>query len=225
MHGAGIFATAGIIVGFDSEKGGVAEGIVDYIRGAPITVVHPGLLVALPNTQFFHRLKREGRLHANAELSLGEQATWGLNFETKRPRREVLKDYVTVLDALFTPEAYFSRLREQGRAVKRPKLKTRVELGTSIRDLPIFMRILWRMTTTDRTLRREFWYTVFDYSRNNIDALKTAIVLSALYFDWGPYVRKLSDQIKREIELIERGDWHPPMRGVLSPLRPKYAAR
>ncbi len=114
VHGAGIFATAGIIVGFDSEKGGVAEGIVDYIRGAPITVVHPGLLVALPNTQFFHRLKREGRLHANAELSLGEQATWGLNFETKRPRREVLKDYVTVLDALFTPGSVLFPLARTG---------------------------------------------------------------------------------------------------------------
>jgi radical SAM superfamily enzyme YgiQ (UPF0313 family) len=216
VHGAGMFASAGIIVGFDSEKDGVAEGIIDYIRAAAITVVHPGLLVALPNTQFTRRLAQEGRLHANAELSLGEQATWGLNFETKRPRREVLKDYVMVLDALFTPQAYLSRLRAQARAVKRPKLKTRVALQTSIRALPKMLRILWRMTTADRALRREFWHTVFDCSRNNIGALKYAVVLAALYFDWGPYVRALRAQVEREIELIERGEWHPPMRGATS---------
>jgi radical SAM superfamily enzyme YgiQ (UPF0313 family) len=216
VHGAGMFASAGIIVGFDSEKDGVAEGIIDYIRAASITVVHPGLLVALPNTQFTRRLAQEGRLHANAELSLGEQATWGLNFETKRPRREVLKDYVMVLDALFTPQAYLSRLRAQARAVKRPKLKTRVALETSIRALPKMMRILWRMTTADRALRREFWHMVFDCSRNNIGALKYAVVLAALYFDWGPYVRALRAQVEREIELIERGEWHPPVRGSIS---------
>jgi radical SAM superfamily enzyme YgiQ (UPF0313 family) len=215
VHAAGIFVSAGMIVGFDGEKGGVAEGIIDYVRAASITVVHPGLLVALPNTQFSRRLAQEGRLHANEELSLREQATWGLNFETKRPRREILKDYIAVLDALFTPEAYFSRLREQARAVKRPKLRTRAALATSIRALPKFMRILWRMTTMDGTLRREFWYTVLDCARNNIGALKYVIVLSAMYFDWGPYTRALRAQIQREIGLIERGEWRPPMRALL----------
>jgi hypothetical protein len=127
-----------------------------------------------------------------------------------------LKAYVGVLDALFTPQAYFSRLRAQARAVKRPKLKTRVALRTSIRALPKMIRILWRMTTADRALRREFWHTVFDCSSNNVGALKYAVVLGALYFDWGPYVRALRTQVEREIELIERGEWRPPTRGPTS---------
>jgi hypothetical protein len=76
------------------------------------------------------------------------------------------------------------------------------------------MRILWRMTTMDTALRREFWHTVFDCSRNNISALKYAVVLGALYFDWDPYARALREQIMREIESIERGEWHPPMRDL-----------
>jgi radical SAM superfamily enzyme YgiQ (UPF0313 family) len=215
VHAAGIFVTIGIIVGFDGETRGVAEGIIDYIRSTSITVVHPGLLVALPNTQFSRRLAREGRLHPNAELSLREQATWGLNFETKRPRREILNDYATILDALFSPEAYFSRLREQFRAVKRPKLKTRVALGTNIGVLGKSMRALWGMTAKDRRLRREFWYTVFDCSRKNIDVLKYVVVLSAAYFDWGHFARTLSEQTKREIDLIDRGEWQPPVRVAL----------
>jgi radical SAM superfamily enzyme YgiQ (UPF0313 family) len=215
VHAAGIFVTVGIIVGFDGETGGVAEGIIDYIRSTSVTVFHPGLLVALPNTQFSRRLAREGRLHPNAELSLREQATWGLNFETKRPRREILKDYVTILDTLFTPEAYFSRLRVQCRAIKRPKLEARVALGTNIRLLGRLMRVLRGMTMRDRRLRREFWYTILDCSRKNIDALKYAVILSVMYLDWGPVARSLSEQMKREIDLIDRGEWQPPVRFAL----------
>src|SRR5262245_3641370 len=136
-----------------------------------------------------------------------------------------------VLDALFTPQAYFSRLRAQARAVKRPRFKTRVAFQTSIRFLPKMMRILWRMTTMDGALRREFWHTVFDCSRNNIGALKYAVVLAAprntlgalksaavlaaWYCDGDPYAGALREQIMREIESIERGEWHPPLRDLM----------
>jgi radical SAM superfamily enzyme YgiQ (UPF0313 family) len=216
VHAAGIFVTIGIVVGFDGEKGGVAEGIIDYVRSTSITAVHPGLLIALLNTQLSRRLAREGRLYPNPELSLRDHFIWGLNFETKRPRREILKDYVTVLDTLFTPEAYFSRLRRQWQAIKRPKLKARVALGTSFRLLGKLMRVLWGMTMKDRRLRREFWYTVLDCSRKNIDALKYAVILSVTYLDWDPVARSLSEQMKREIDLIDRGEWQPPARFALS---------
>jgi radical SAM superfamily enzyme YgiQ (UPF0313 family) len=214
IHAAGILVSVGIVVGFDGERGGVAEGIIDYIRSTSVTVFHPGLLVALPNTQLSRRLAREGRLHPNAELSLRDDFIWGLNFETKRPRREILKDYVDVLDTLFTPEAYFSRLRGQCRAIKRPKLKTRVGLGTSIRLLEKLVRALWGMTTRDGSLRREFWHTVLDCSRKNIHALRYAVILSVTYLDWGSFGRSLSEQIKREIDLIDRGEWQPPARSA-----------
>jgi Domain of unknown function (DUF4070) len=168
----------------------------------------------LPNTQLSRRLAREGRLHPNAELSLRDDFIWGLNFETKRPRREILKDYVDVLDTLFTPEAYFSRLRGQCRAIKRPKLKTRVGLGTSIRLLEKLVRALWGMTTRDGSLRREFWHTVLDCSRKNIHALRYAVILSVTYLDWGSFGRSLSEQIKRETDLIDRGEWQPPARSA-----------
>ena len=57
-----------------------------------------GLLYALPNTQLTRRLTREGRLHPLPELM--SERRWrsvhaGLNFETLRPRREILADYRT----------------------------------------------------------------------------------------------------------------------------------
>src|ERR1044072_9117403 len=51
IYGAGMFVTAGFIVGFDSEKGSIAAPMVELIEASNIPVAMVGLLYALPNTQ------------------------------------------------------------------------------------------------------------------------------------------------------------------------------
>ena len=51
IYRAGMFVTAGFIVGFDSEKGSVAGPMIELIEGAAIPIAMVGLLYALPNTQ------------------------------------------------------------------------------------------------------------------------------------------------------------------------------
>jgi hypothetical protein len=142
-------------------------------------------------------------------LANGDQSTCGLNFDPKRPRREVLADYVAVLDSIYTPEAFFSRLREQCRAVKRPRLQTRLAVGPTIRVAAKVFGMLWRMTTQDGRVRSQFWRTIFDCARRNPANLKYAVALSAVYFDVGPLGSVFSAQMRREIELIDRGQWQP----------------
>ena len=72
-----------------------------------------GLLYALPNTQLTRRLAKEGRLHVGHDASpegKGDQCTAGVNYETKRPRVEVLRDYRKVLDEIYDPDAFCGRL-------------------------------------------------------------------------------------------------------------------
>jgi Domain of unknown function (DUF4070) len=67
----------------------------------PVRMV--GLLYALPNTQLTRRLEKEGRLHPHPERQppgSADQCTMGLNFETLRPRREILADYKRVLERM-----------------------------------------------------------------------------------------------------------------------------
>ena len=51
IYHAGMFVTAGFIVGFDSEKGSIAEPMIELIEEAAIPIAMVGLLYALPNTQ------------------------------------------------------------------------------------------------------------------------------------------------------------------------------
>src|SRR6202046_5463060 len=110
LYRAGIFVTAGFIVGFDSEKGSVADPMIELIEEAAIPMAVIGQLWALPNTQLARRLASEGRLHVNAEFmpkGSTDQCASGLNFETKRERLDILRDFRRVLATEYTPEAYF----------------------------------------------------------------------------------------------------------------------
>ncbi len=64
IYHAGMFVTAGFIVGFDSERvGRRTDDRIDRESCDPDR--HGGLLYALPNTQLTRRLAREGRLHVD----------------------------------------------------------------------------------------------------------------------------------------------------------------
>src|SRR3954453_17545264 len=102
---AGLLVHAGFILGFDNEKGSVADGMVACIEDTAIPVCMVGLLYALPTTQLTRRLEREGRLFEAVALAdadgLGDQCTAGLNFAASRSRRSILDDYRTVLDRIY----------------------------------------------------------------------------------------------------------------------------
>src|SRR5205807_7078629 len=113
IYRAGMSVTAGFIVGFDSEKGSIAQPMIDLIEEANIPIAMVGLLYALPNTQLTRRLAREGRLHVDhdaAPAGKGDQCTAGVNYETKRPRLDILRDYRKILENVYDPDAFCGRL-------------------------------------------------------------------------------------------------------------------
>src|SRR3954469_14018739 len=113
VYAAGMFVTAGFIVGFDSEKGAVADAMVQLIEDAAIPVCMVGLLLALPDTQLTRRLAKEGRLHPQPDYvppGTADQCTQGLNFDTLRPIEDVLLDYKRIIERVYDPAAYAGRL-------------------------------------------------------------------------------------------------------------------
>src|SRR5438477_13196086 len=106
--------SAALIVPTATEKISIAQAMIDFIEEANIPVCMVGLLYALPGTQLTRRLAEEGRLHEGHDLmkveQTGDQCTLGCNFDTKRPLRDILADYRTVLGQVFCPTAYAGRL-------------------------------------------------------------------------------------------------------------------
>ncbi|RBM05913.1 B12-binding domain-containing radical SAM protein [Novacetimonas cocois] len=218
IHKAGIFVNAGFIVGFDSEKGSVAAGMIECIEDTAIPVCMVGLLYALPTTQLTRRLLAEGRLFSGGEQTQsGDQCTAGLNFETKRPRRDVLNDYRTVLQAIYDPVAYFGRVRRLGRMLRRGR-GHRMIRG----DLRSFFRLLSRIHRAGPGTAVQFWRMLLDCTLHNPKALPYVVMTSALYLHLGPFSRRVVSEIDREIADVDSGRWQarPPVVPVAPVLVP-----
>jgi hypothetical protein len=216
IYGSGIFVIAGFIAGFDSEKGSIADGMIECIEDTAIPVCAVGLLYALPATQLGRRLLREGRLFSGYDApspqDMGEQCTAGLNFETKRPRRDVLADYRAVLEAVYDPAAYFGRVRRVGRMLRRGKRRFKAPTKHALRDLRAFVRLVWRLPNAGSGTARQFWKTMLDGALHNPRALPFLVMLSALYLHHGPFSRQVIAEISLQIEDIDLGRWRVPQR-------------
>jgi len=208
IYGAGMFVTAGFIVGFDTEKTNVAEGMIDCIEATSIPWCMVGLLTALPNTQLTRRLEKEGRLLADVWTDEADQCTAGLNFVTRRPRHEVLADYKTVLQRVYDPAAFFARVRVVGRELKRPNHGTGpASWKGRLRDLRVLGRVMWRMTVRRPDLRRHFWSTFIECARQNPAALEYVVMMMVVYLHLGTFAQFVVSELDQRIERERNGEW------------------
>jgi radical SAM superfamily enzyme YgiQ (UPF0313 family) len=214
IYDAGIFVLAGFIVGFDSENAAVADGMIECIEDLSIPVCTVGLLYALPHTQLTRRLAHKGRLfadhHTPARPDQGDQCTSGLNFLTKRPRRDVLVDYKTVVGSVYHPAAFFGRVRRMGRMLRPGAHKLKTPLRKLPRDIRSVRRLIWHMLRAEPELRRQFIRTIVEIALHNPRALLATIKLSSLYVHLGPFARQVTGQIQQQIDDIDTGRWTMP---------------
>jgi radical SAM superfamily enzyme YgiQ (UPF0313 family) len=225
IYDAGIFVMGGFIVGFDTETDAVAGPIVKLIEDASIPIAMVGLLYALPNTQLTRRLEREGRLFEpeNGDIK-GDQCTAGLNFVMLRARRDALTDYRTVLDRIFSPVAYFDRVRDVGLSLKMPKRSLRVALGGTFREFGRFLRLITRVTLYRPDMRAQAWRTLVTILLRNPTAVTSAMRLTAFYVHLGPFSRFVVGRIDAQIEAIDMGRWvQPPLVSLPAATEPPVA--
>ena len=201
IYAAGMFVTAGFIVGFDNEKGSIAEAMVELIEEAAIPVAMVGLLCALPNTQLARRLTREGRLHPLPELipnNYGDQCTLGLNFETLRPRREILGDYERILRRIYEPEAFAGRLRRLAGLLDNSNRKRHMrarKLGGG--------EMLQRLVAGVPEPRELFRQALSHCLSSNPRSARSLTSQMALYLHLGPFSHHVIREIERKIELLD----------------------
>ncbi len=154
----GIEVTGGFIVGFDSDPPGIFDLQIQHIEELAIPTAMVGLLMALPNTRLYERLKTEGRLLS--ESSGNNTHDTVLNFRTAMDEETLRAGYLRVLETIYRPDRYFRRCldvlerypRQAGAARhERPiRLRELVGLGSSlVRQLFSsyrldYVRYLWR---------------------------------------------------------------------------------
>jgi hypothetical protein len=187
-----MFVTAGFIIGFDSERQSVADAMVQFVEDCAIPLAMVGLLYALPNTQLTRRLAKEGRLYEGHDVMRpdrsGDQCLLGINFEPKRPMRDILTDYRQILDNLYSPEAFAGRLRRLSDLLNRSNSRRRPPKG----DIKLrsgaaehFNRIINHMPEA----RAAFQETMRYCAATNPRALRFIVLMMGIYLHLGPLSR------------------------------------
>jgi radical SAM superfamily enzyme YgiQ (UPF0313 family) len=228
VYAAGLFVTAGFIIGFDTETRSMADAMIDLIEEAAIPVCMVGLLYALPNTQLTRRLEAEGRLHPfpeRADVKSADQCTMGLNFTTLRPRQEILADYVHVLERIYDPAAYAGRLLRLTKMLDnsgRKQQRTRAEHSRhKLGSLEIVHRIMTNLPEPRDMFRR----TLTQCMASNPASIRWIVAMMALYLHVGPYSRDVIGRIEAMATALEpTADRAMAERAMTEPLRIERAS-
>jgi radical SAM superfamily enzyme YgiQ (UPF0313 family) len=206
IYAHGMFVNAGFIIGFDTEKGSVARGIIDCIEATGIPVNMAGLLFALPTTQLTRRLAAAGRLHENFDVApegVGDQCTAGLNFDPCRPRLDILKDYLKVVETIYAPESYFGRVLKVGQALDSSQRLFRPGLRQWWKELKGFFRMACKLGLRRET-RGYFWSTMVKALWRNPKSIRYTGSLMALYLHFGQFSKYVAEKIREAIAVEER---------------------
>ena len=81
---------------------------VEFIQESAIPIAMVGLLQALPGTQLYRQLEREGRLVSNAK---GNNIDCNLSFVPTMSVQRLLDGYRSILKRIYSPDAYYERVR------------------------------------------------------------------------------------------------------------------
>jgi radical SAM superfamily enzyme YgiQ (UPF0313 family) len=104
----GMQVMGGFILGFDTDGDDIFDRMVEFIQNSGIPVAMVGLLQAMPGTQLFRRLHREGRI---LDAGYGDNTGGSLNFLPRMDSAKLVEGYRSVLKRIYSCEAYYDRVR------------------------------------------------------------------------------------------------------------------
>lgn len=164
INRSGLRVMAGFIIGFDGEKPGAGQRIIDFVEATAIPQALFSMLQALPNTALWHRLQQEGRLLASDEEANVLQTTL-TNFVPTRPLEDLAREYVSCFWELYEPDRYLARVYRHFAQMKPTPHPQKFKMLTWT-DCKALMIICWRQGLKRKT-RFQFWWQLFEIMRRN----------------------------------------------------------
>src|SRR5262244_443853 len=138
----GMEVMAGFIVGFDNDPEDIFERQINFIRESAIPLAMVGLLNALPDTQLWKRLEREGRLLG--EDASGNNTVCTLNFKTRMDPAFLVLGYQRIMRTIYGPREYYERVLDSLRRTARTH-SVELRVYRPIAGLTALMRVLVKL--------------------------------------------------------------------------------
>jgi radical SAM superfamily enzyme YgiQ (UPF0313 family) len=179
----GMEVMAGFIVGFDNDPEDIFQRQIDFIRKSAIPLAMVGLLNALPDTQLWKRLEREGRLLGEAS---GNNTVCTFNFKTRMDPAFLVQGYQSIMRTIYSPREYYQRVLDSMKRTRHQRSEP--QQYTILGSVTAITRIFIKLGVFDRE-RKEFWRFFSRALIRHRDKLADSLRLAAV----GYHFRKLNE--------------------------------
>ena len=185
----GMEVMAGFIVGFDNDPEDIFERQIDFIRKSAIPLAMVGLLNALPDTQLWRRLEREGRLLGEGS---GNNTHSSLNFKTRMDPAMLIQGYQSIMQTIYAPGEYYQRALDSMKRTAQQFVEP--QRYNVVSAVTAFARVMLKLGIVDGE-RKEFWRFFTTALVKHHDKLAETLRLAAM----GYHFRKLNDAYGRQL--------------------------
>jgi radical SAM superfamily enzyme YgiQ (UPF0313 family) len=183
----GMEVMAGFIVGFDNDPDDIFDLQINFIRESGIPLAMVGLLSALPDTQLWRRLEKEGRLLGTTS---GNNTDCSLNFVPCMEVNKLVEGYKRVLRNIYSPRENYQRALNCLSRFHQDRIEPRQT--TIVADLRALTRIILTLGIRDGS-RVEFWRYFYKLVRHHTRDFAHGLTLAAM----GYHFRQITEEYCR----------------------------
>ncbi|HEY9697422.1 MAG TPA: DUF4070 domain-containing protein [Trichocoleus sp.] len=197
INQSGLRVMAGFIIGFDGEKSGAGDRIIDFVEATAIPQALFGMLQALPGTALWQRLEKEGRLRTEGEEVSGKQITL-MNFVPTRPLEEIAREFVTCFRELYEADRYLARVYRHYLTMKPiPHQKKKPQM-LELMEIRALLIIFWRQGIK-RSTRWQFWKQLYSILQKNPGVFQHYLTSCAHIEHFLEYRQIVQDEVEAEL--------------------------
>ena len=197
---SGIRVMAGFIIGFDNERPGAGQRIVDFAERTGIPTVAFSMLHALPDTGLTKRLTAAGRMIEDAEGNLNQ--TTLMNFIPTRPMEQIATEYIEGFWTLYDAKAYLKRVFRHFQDLKLasyPKKKRKLAKKLDRANMRALLILCWRQGVVRKT-RFLFWKQLYQMWRQNPGGIGSYLSTCAQGEHFLRYRQMIRTEISKQIQ-------------------------
>jgi radical SAM superfamily enzyme YgiQ (UPF0313 family) len=209
INRSGLRVMAGFIIGFDNEKPGAGQRIIDFVEATAIPHAMFSMLQVLPNTALWHRLQKEGRLLESMGVANINQTTL-INFIPTRPVEDIAQEYMKCFWELYEPQRYLARVYRHFLQMKPMPHKAEFRLP-ALTDIRAMLTIFWRQGIK-RSTRFQFWQQLFGIIRHNPGVFEHYLIACAHLEHFIDYRQIVRDEISAQLAEIVPGAVNLPIQ-------------
>lgn len=180
----GVEVMSGFICGFDNDPDDITERQEEFIKKSGIALAMVGLLGAVPGTRLYQRLKKEGRI---LHKTTGNNTDGSLNFISKIDRKKLMASYKTLMQKLYSSEAFYKRA-----TIFLERAKDAMKVGhdhySLKQKLTVLAKSIIKQGIIDKE-RKHYWKYVFNVVRHHRKRFGDAVTLAIM----GYHLRKVTN--------------------------------